>query len=59
MKKQAYQQPRLHTVNIHMENLLQIVSQTSNNVGITLSKTGGSGPSRGRESSGWFDDDDE
>ena len=42
-----------------MESLLQTVSQTSNNVGITLSKTGGSGPARGRESSGWFDDDDE
>ena len=59
MKKQAYQQPRLHIVDIHMENLLQTVSQTSNNVDITLSKTGGSGPARGRESSGWFDDDDE
>lgn len=59
MKKQAYQQPRLHTVNIHMENLLQIVSQTSNNVGINATIQGGSGPSRGRESSDWFDDDDE
>jgi hypothetical protein len=59
MKKQAYQQPQLHTVNIHMENLLQTVSQTSNNVGINATIQGGSGPARGRESSGWFDDDDE
>lgn len=59
MKKQAYQQPQLHIVDIHMESLLQTVSGVNNEVGITLSKTGGSGPSRGRESSGWSDDDDE
>ena len=60
MKKKPYQQPRLHTVNINIETLMQTasVNGVDGNAGLTLSKTGGSGPARGRESSDWFDDEE-
>ena len=53
MKKQ-YQEPKMTVVNVTIENHL-CVDSVQGNGGISLSKTGGSGPARGREDS-WDDE---
>lgn len=54
--KKTYQTPALLVVAMEIANLMQQVSQTQNNAGLTMSKTGGGGPARGREGGSWDDD---
>ena len=43
MNKKTYQQPQLHTVNVHIENLLNVTSPVTdvNSGGLFNSKVGG------------------
>lgn len=53
--KKTYQTPALLVVAMEIANLME-VSQTNGNAGLTMSKTGGGGPARGREGGSWDDD---
>ena len=59
MNKKAYQQPRLHTVNIKQQLLLQnSIQSVSSNAGVGYGG-GGSGPARARSVSDedWEDEE--
>ena len=57
MNKKVYQQPALHIMDFHTESLLDVNSVQSN-VGIKMGQ-GSNTPARDRQSSGWFDEDEE
>ena len=58
MNKKAYQQPRLHTVNIEQQPLLQdSITSVSGNAGLHSSISAGSGPARSRSYSDWDDEE--
>ena len=58
MNKKAYQQPRLHTVNIEQQPLLQdSITSVSGNAGLNSSISAGSGPARSRSYSDWDDEE--
>ena len=61
MNKKAYQQPQLHTVNVHIENLLTVTSPvtsvtTSGNL-FNSEVRGGNTAARGRYYESDWDDD--
>lgn len=57
MNKKAYQQPRLHIVNIQQQPLLQdSVRSVSGNAGFKPNISGGTVPARGRSLSDWDDE---
>ena len=58
MKKQMYQKPTMNVVKIQHSQMLcgSITGVKGGDIGYG---GGSSGPARGRESSGWFDDEDE
>ena len=56
MNKKVYQQPELHIMDVHTGNLL--VDSVQSNVGFSLGK-GSDKAARGRQSSDWFDEDEE
>jgi len=57
MNKKAYQQPRLHTVNIEQQPLLQdSITSVGGNAGLN-SISAGSGPARSRSYSDWDDEE--
>ena len=58
MNKKAYQQPELHIMEVHTGSLLNVDSVQSN-VGLTMGKQGSDKAARGRQSSDWFDEDEE
>ncbi len=58
MNKKAYQQPALHIMEVHIGNLLQAQSVQSN-VGLKMGQQGSSTAARGRQTSDWFDEDEE
>ena len=59
MNKKAYQQPQLHTVNVHIENLLTVTSPVTRvNSGLFNSEVrGGSTAARGRYYESDWDED--
>ena len=60
MNKKAYQQPQLHTVNVHIENLLTVTSPVKDveSGGLFSSKVGGgSTAARGRYYESDWDED--
>ncbi len=58
MKKKTYQQPRLHTVNIEQQPLLQnSVKRIGSNADFNPDISGGSGPARGRSYDDWDDEE--
>ena len=58
MNKKVYQQPVLHIMVVHTGSLLNATSVQSN-VGLTMGKQGSNTAARGRQSSDWFDEDEE
>ena len=57
MNKKAYQQPRLHTVNIEQLPLLQdSITSVGGNAGLNPRISGGNGPARGRSYDDWDDE---
>ena len=58
MNKKVYQQPELHIMDVHAESLLQAQSVQSN-VGLKMGQQGSSTAARGRQTSDWFDEDEE
>ena len=57
MNKKVYQQPALHIMEVHTGNLL--VDSVQSNVGLTMGKQGSNTAARGRQTSDWFDEDEE
>ena len=60
MNKKAYQQPQLHTVNVHIENLLNVTSPVTdvNSGGLFNPEVeGGSTAARGRYYESDWDED--
>ena len=57
MNKKVYQQPALHILEVHTGNLL--VDSVQSNVGLKMGQQGSSTAARGRQSSDWFDEDEE
>ena len=55
MNKKAYQQPRLHTVNIEQQPLL--ITSVGGNANLNSSISAGSGPARSRSYSDWDDEE--
>ena len=58
MNKKAYQQPRLHKVNIEQQPLLQTsITSVDGNADLSSSISAGSGPARSRSYSDWDDEE--
>ena len=58
MNKKAYQQPRLHTVNIEQQPLLQdSITRVYGNADLNPRISGSNGPARGRSYSDWDDEE--
>ncbi len=57
MNKKVYQQPVLHIMEVHTGNLL--VDSVQSNVGLKMGQQGSNTAAHGRQSSDWFDEDEE